>query len=149
MNSAKTVNGSGLFSYGNWPRDTEGYIGLRFNDGSVTHYGWAQVRSENDFSTTLKRFAYETAPGLPIAAGKTKDVPLAAINIARVNNDVVVKFAGNNGWNYRLDRKSALTDDHWTEVTNVTASSDGENSMTHTGGAAQPQAYYRVALVVP
>ena len=146
---AKQFPGGGSSSYGNWPRNNEGFIGLRFRDGSDTHYGWAQVRREDDFSLTLKRFAYETELGRPITAGKTADIPLAAIGIGQENGDVVVRFSGNNGWIYRLQRKAALSDDQWTDVTDVTASSDGPNAITHVGGAGQQEAYYRVVLVVP
>ena len=44
------------------------FMGLRFDIGGNTHYGWVDVE-EGTSSQTLHRWAYETTPNTPIAAG--------------------------------------------------------------------------------
>jgi hypothetical protein len=56
---------------------TTGYVGLRFNISSATHYGWARF-TYDDATTgnlTLNDFAYENTAGASIAAGNIGAVP--------------------------------------------------------------------------
>lgn len=60
----------GSCSFGNWCGVTDRYIGLQFNVGGNTHYGW--VRLDVDFAGnvwTVKDYAYEDIVGNSIAAG--------------------------------------------------------------------------------
>jgi hypothetical protein len=47
------------------------YVGVQFEIGGNTHYGWVEVevpfRGVN--GGTIRSFAYETQPGVPILAG--------------------------------------------------------------------------------
>jgi len=48
------------------------YLGLKFFIKGKTHFGWARFEDSTGFGTTLTGYAYETVPGKPIIAGRTK-----------------------------------------------------------------------------
>jgi hypothetical protein len=51
----------------------QAYLGLSFQLDGETHYGWAELSiPEDSISTTLNGVAYETTPGVAIAAGQTQ-----------------------------------------------------------------------------
>jgi len=66
--------------FGQWANGGKGlknrYLGLQFEIKGKTHYGWVRVTVDTsggpDFIGTLTGYAYETVPGKPIIAGKTK-----------------------------------------------------------------------------
>lgn len=60
----------GPYSYGNWVGATEKFLGVRFDIGGNTHYGWVRlsVSASGDEFTVLD-YAYEATPGEPIDAG--------------------------------------------------------------------------------
>ena len=56
---------------GRWhPGQDTGYLGVTFKDANGVHYGWALVTLNNDVSTTLRGFAYETVANKSIQAGQ-------------------------------------------------------------------------------
>lgn len=62
---------------GYWANVTNRYLGLMFTLHGKVHYGWARLSvqaSKRGFTltATLTGFAYETIPGKPIVAGRTK-----------------------------------------------------------------------------
>jgi len=62
---------------GYWANVTNRYLGLMFTLHGKVHYGWARLSvqaSKRRFTltATLTGFAYETIPGKPIVAGRTK-----------------------------------------------------------------------------
>lgn len=68
---------SGVYTFGNWFRKRDRYLGLQFQIDGETHYGWARL-SFRDNSATIMRahisgFAYETTPNQPIRAGQTEN----------------------------------------------------------------------------
>jgi hypothetical protein len=63
--------------FGNWINVNNRYLGLQFAIHGKTHYGWARlsVQIQPDVlqvTATLTGYAYETIPGRPIIAGRTK-----------------------------------------------------------------------------
>ena len=57
-------------SFGSWAGIERGYMGLEFEISGHTHYGWAQITSVYDSPTVIIHdWAYETQPGVGIAAG--------------------------------------------------------------------------------
>lgn len=53
----------------------DGYLGLRFNIGGNTHYGWARLDVSADATVWLiKDFAYQATPDTPILAGQILSV---------------------------------------------------------------------------
>ena len=53
-----------------YPTDEIGeYIGLRWSDGSNWYYGWANIASATSSSYVVSAWAYESTPGVAIAAG--------------------------------------------------------------------------------
>ncbi|WP_299226992.1 T9SS type A sorting domain-containing protein [uncultured Psychroserpens sp.] len=69
LNYTSCYNGIGG---SNWCGVTDKYLGLRFNIGLDTHYGWARLDvSASGDSMTLKDFAYNSTPGEAINAGQT------------------------------------------------------------------------------
>jgi len=56
----------------NWCGVTDKFLGLRFDVGGNTHYGWARLDvSASGDSFTIKDYAYNSTPGAPINAGQT------------------------------------------------------------------------------
>jgi hypothetical protein len=56
---------------GRWhPGQDTGYLGVTFKGANGVHYGWALVTLNNDVSTTLRGFAYETVANKSIQAGQ-------------------------------------------------------------------------------
>lgn len=86
----------------NWNGVTDKYLGLQFNTGGNTYYGWARldVQAIGDVFT-LKDYAYESTPNTGILAG---DMGPAGIDdasmeqlvhfINQANNTVLVKVNG-------------------------------------------------------
>ena len=80
MAVGRAIGRAGTPTYqGAWANDGKGvrdrYVGLAFTIKESTHYGWARVSiSKYPFAATLSGYAYETVPGKPIIAGKTKGV---------------------------------------------------------------------------
>ena len=65
--------------YGPWWGEKGRYLGLKFDINGETHYGWARLNVPLPMGTVVKfgtvlltGYAYETIPGKPIIAGKTK-----------------------------------------------------------------------------
>ena len=68
--------GGGNSSHGNWVNVTSRYLGVKFQIGGQTHYGWARfsvkvTKSPINIFAELTGYAYETVPNMPIIAGKT------------------------------------------------------------------------------
>ena len=63
-------------SWGWWDNVKHGYLGLEFQINGQTHYGWAELTT-NDYThvNTLYGFAYETDPLKGIMTGQTMDSP--------------------------------------------------------------------------
>jgi hypothetical protein len=71
-NDGTTVPYFGFWQYG----ATDGFLGLSILIGGQTHYGWARLDVDPDtLVATLKDYAYETTPGLPVLAGSLVSVP--------------------------------------------------------------------------
>jgi hypothetical protein len=70
--------GSGNLTYGQFMYTRSRYLGLQFVVDGQVHYGWARVAvavtgsGQRAIQATLTGYAYETIPGKPIIAGKTK-----------------------------------------------------------------------------
>jgi hypothetical protein len=61
--------------FGQWQNVKNRYLGLKFQIKGKTHYGWARFNvkiNKTKITATLTGYAYETIPGKPIIAGKTK-----------------------------------------------------------------------------
>tara|TARA_B100000809_G_scaffold117877_1_gene116243 strand:+ start:1052 stop:1879 length:828 start_codon:yes stop_codon:yes gene_type:complete len=87
----QSLNYGSSCSAGNWCGVTDGFIGLRFNIGGSTHYGWARLDIPNDNSQawTVKDFAYNQTANTSITAGQEtlsleanvfNDVRIVALN---------------------------------------------------------------------
>ncbi len=61
------------FSYhGPWCNVANGYLGVKFFILGKAHYGWARLTVTKAPGLLLTGYAYESIPGKPIIAGKTK-----------------------------------------------------------------------------
>lgn len=61
---------SGASALGDWGRGGTGYIGLEFNVGGGTKYGWAELTVAADLANvTLDAWGYESTPGHVSYAG--------------------------------------------------------------------------------
>ncbi|MCD2258045.1 T9SS type A sorting domain-containing protein [Psychroserpens luteolus] len=87
----QSLNYGSSCSIGNWCGVTDGFIGLRFNIGGSTHYGWARLDVPTDNSTawTIKDMAYNQTANQSILAGQQtlsvettifNDVKIVALN---------------------------------------------------------------------
>ena len=66
----------GSCGFGNWCNVTDGFIGLRFNIGGNTHYGWVRLDVGGSGNVwTVKDYAYEDIAGTPILAGDMVTIP--------------------------------------------------------------------------
>jgi hypothetical protein len=68
--------GGGNSSHGNWVNVTNRYLGVKFQIGGQTHYGWARftvkvTKTPINIFAELTGYAYETVPDKPIVAGDT------------------------------------------------------------------------------
>lgn len=73
--------------YGNWCSVTDKYLGLRFNIGGNTHYGWARLDVPNNAadSWTVKDYAYNMTAGDPINAGQqTLSIETSELSATRI-----------------------------------------------------------------
>jgi hypothetical protein len=58
------------YSSGNWLGQTDKYLAVEFAIGTNIHYGWVRLDHAADASSiTIKDYAYESMPMLPITAG--------------------------------------------------------------------------------
>ena len=60
---------------GQWANERGRYLGLKFLIKGKIHYGWARLNvtvGHSKITATLTGYAYETIPGKPIIAGRTK-----------------------------------------------------------------------------
>lgn len=66
-------SGSSIYG-GQWLNVTNRYLGFKFVITGKIHYGWARlnVHYKTPRTAILTGYAYETVPGKPIIAGKTK-----------------------------------------------------------------------------
>lgn len=55
---------------GNWHPGRSGYLGLAFEIGGTTHYGWAAVTPDGFSGATLTGYAYQTIADKSINAGQ-------------------------------------------------------------------------------
>jgi hypothetical protein len=56
--------------WGNWTGgNVDAYLGVRFNVGPNTHYGYIHLEVVNDANFILKDYAWEDTPNTPILAG--------------------------------------------------------------------------------
>jgi hypothetical protein len=61
----------GLGGFGNGSAET-GFVGVRFNIGGQTHYGWIRLQFGSGVAElSATEWAYESCPNTPIAAGAT------------------------------------------------------------------------------
>ena len=67
---AAGLTGNGAWQSGGVPAG-RGFLGLRFLIGAVTHFGWADITVNPDFTVTLHSFAYEACAEEGISAGAT------------------------------------------------------------------------------
>jgi hypothetical protein len=67
-------------SEGPWVGNKQAYLGLKFQIGSKTHYGWARLHVTTQMTSSTPRlitaivtgYAYETIPNKPIITGQTE-----------------------------------------------------------------------------
>jgi len=67
---------AGSSGSGSWINVNNRYLGVKLSINGTPHYGWARlnvrVQPPLTITATLTGYAYETVPGKPIIAGKTK-----------------------------------------------------------------------------
>ena len=80
--------------------DTDGFVGLKFQNSGNTHYGWARIEVANDGTVlSVKEYAFESTPNTAINAGETANGP---VGIADLENSVVI-----NNFNNQLNVESS------------------------------------------
>ena len=63
-------------SFGPWAGVDNGYMGLEFEADEQTYYGWARITTDyDDIYVVIHEWAYESTPGIGIAAGATGVIP--------------------------------------------------------------------------
>jgi len=76
LDMLELYTGTTTTTWGKWGgTNTDKYIGVKFNLSGNTHYGWIRVdadlsqTSSNNWSITIKDFAYQSTPDSSILAG--------------------------------------------------------------------------------
>jgi len=87
----KHINSSNVaYYFGSWVNVKGRYLGLRFNIGGETHYGWARFNLHFDnglaMHATLTGYAYETKADKAIVAGDEGAGALACLALGRAGN---------------------------------------------------------------
>ena len=63
-------------SFGPWAGVDNGYMGLELEADGQTYYGWARITADyDDIYVVVHEWAYESTPGIGIAAGATGVIP--------------------------------------------------------------------------
>jgi len=127
---------------------SRGFVGITFQIGEETHYGWAEV-SGGDTPTgpTLHSFGYND---LPNEAAITSDpngpgTPVLPVitSISVDGDDLTIDFTGQDGVTYGLRQSTDLVAPFTnTEVTGTT--SNGVGRLTFLGGASGPRGFLRL-----
>jgi len=60
-------------TFGEFKAGNQGYVGVRFDIGGLTHFGWIDVTGD-PYGITINGWAYEDQAGTPIVAGSTESV---------------------------------------------------------------------------
>jgi hypothetical protein len=80
MASLFTFIGTEFRFRGKWANVVNRYLGLKFQIGGQTHYGWARLTvGGTRLTATLTGYAYETNANTPIIAGKTSGTDKASL----------------------------------------------------------------------
>jgi len=75
FNAYDFIYNLGYNTFGPFTGTGDKYIGVHFDIGADTHYGWILINVESNFATiAIKGFAYESQPGVGIMAGDTVGV---------------------------------------------------------------------------
>lgn len=75
----QSLNYGSYGTFGHWVNVADKYLGLRFQVGGNTYYGWARLTVNSDGSSWIvKDYAYEDTPGVGITAGAGIPVPIFA-----------------------------------------------------------------------
>lgn len=93
ITSSSTSTGTST-TRGPWTSGTNRYLGLTITVGSDTYYGWARLDASigwNDNTVTIKDYAFQTCPNIPIHAGDSSTI------YAPVATSVMGADVGNNG----------------------------------------------------
>jgi hypothetical protein len=102
--SSIVVIGSNFYgvSYGAFPGQGDGYLGVRFSiDGNI-HYGWIRLSAELDpVTVTIKDAAYENTAETAIDAGATESVSVleftsGAVQIYSLETSIQISTSGVN-----------------------------------------------------
>lgn len=68
-------------TYANWIGVNDKYLGVRFQIGANTHYGWVRLSVSSGVDTIIvKDYAYQVLPGVGITAGLQVGIPTVAEN---------------------------------------------------------------------
>lgn len=93
----QSLNYGSYATFGNWANITDGYLGLRFQVGGQTHYGWCRMDvNASGSSWVIKDYAYESTPGASILAG---DIGGPATPADSALNVMAIDIANNNDAN--------------------------------------------------
>jgi len=122
------------------------YIGLQFQQGGQTYYGWANVGCPVAGINLgwVYSYAYETTPNTPIVAGAGQPAPLAAPQIARPGN-LRLKWQSQPGQPYQVQFKDQVDAPYWSNL-DLTIIATSTNTLADVPivGAAR---FYRVIQV--
>ena len=79
---------------------TTGFVGLKFNAGGNTHFGWVRVEvgADGEF-LSIKDYAFDATPNTPIVAGETGSGPVGIsenndfVNVQNLHNSIRIETA--------------------------------------------------------
>ena len=116
--SVEYIEPGGAIDAGPWYGIGSGLLGISFQVGEHTHYGW--IRMSRDFlpvghlAFIVHEWAYETQPGAPIKAGAKPGLMLAP-QVVRAGY-LRLKWRREVGKSYRVEATTRLDAPTWTYV---------------------------------
>jgi hypothetical protein len=139
-------NGDPGGTVGNFTGLDSAYIGLQFQQGGQTYYGWANVGCPlvGFNSGWVYSYAYETTPNTPIVAGAGQPAPLAAPQIARPGN-LRLNWQSVPGVPYQVQFKNQLDAPSWSNL-DLTLIASSTNTLADVP-IAGTAGFYRVIQV--
>ncbi len=77
----ESIPGIGLMGAGRWAFVSNAFLGVSFTAADGIHYGWVQITSYPDMRAHIHSWAYESQPGVGLAAGVVPEPSTIALFI--------------------------------------------------------------------
>jgi hypothetical protein len=134
-----------------WYGGGDKYFGFRFKISGQWHYGWARVNIPSDhLSFTIKDYAYNQTPNIPIYAGQTSENGI--INPLDLGKNVISIYPNPASGIYQLNLNFKPNCSYRIEIYNSAGKMIWSDNLYETEQlidiSSQPEGIYSVVLIV-